>query len=167
MPETEERKKTDSDRTAEDESTRLLHVGLHPELSAWQRRELNQLLIELPECSALPEAMAKAMRGICEAMGWSAAFARWDDGSVSGSEWHCADASLADTQALESALARGPVARWNEDGKGPTVRLEPLIGLPETRAREAARNVGLSGYALLPILAAGKPVALLELLSTT
>jgi diguanylate cyclase (GGDEF)-like protein len=45
--------------------------------------------------------------------------------------------------------------------------LEPLSALPETRASEAARDAGLAGYALLPILAAGKPIAMLELLATT
>jgi diguanylate cyclase (GGDEF)-like protein len=167
MRDSEERANGNSDRAAESETSRLWQVGLNPELSAWQRRELNQLLIDLPSKKALPEAMGMAMRGICDAMGWSVAFARWDSGSESGSEWYSADPNLEDSPALQSALERGPVAGWNDDGKDPVVRLEPLIALPETRAREAARDAGLAGYALLPILAAGKPVAMLELLATT
>ena len=167
MRDIEERAEADADRTAEDDSSRLKSVGLNPELSAWQRRELNQLLMDLPSRKTLPEALEVAMKGVCEAMGWSVAFARWDSGAESGSEWYSGDPGLGNTDALQSALERGPVAGWNEDGKEPVIRLEPLIALPETRAREAARNAGLAGYALLPILAAGKPVAMLELLATT
>ncbi len=167
MRDIEERAKTNSDRAAEGDSSRLMPVGLNPELSAWQLREFNQLLIDLSSRKALPEALRLITHGICEAMGWSAAFARWDTGAESGSEWHSGDPGLEDTQALQSALERGPVAGWSDDGKEPSVRLEPLIALPETRAREAARDAGLAGYALLPILAAGKPIAMLELLATT
>jgi diguanylate cyclase (GGDEF)-like protein len=167
MPASEKLSNRGSDRTAEGAESRLLSLGLNPELSAWQRRELNQLLLDLVSRKTLPEALKSSLRGICEAMGWSAAFARWDNGTEAGSEWYSADPSLGDTQALQAALQRGPVAGWGGDGAEPTVRLEPLIALPETRAREAARDVGLSGYALVPVLAAGKPIAMLELLATT
>ncbi|MGB5304409.1 MAG: diguanylate cyclase, partial [Gemmatimonadota bacterium] len=167
MPDSEQLANVGADRAAEGADSRLMPVGLNPELSTWQRRELNQLLLDLSSRETLPEALKAALPGICEAMGWSAAFARWDNGAEAGSEWYSADPSLDDTRALQAALERGPVAGWSDDGAAPTVRLEPLIALPETRAREAARNVGLAGYALLPILAAGKPIAMLELLATT
>jgi EAL domain-containing protein (putative c-di-GMP-specific phosphodiesterase class I)/GGDEF domain-containing protein len=167
MRDSEQRAQTDSDPVLAGDD-RLVQVGLNPELSPWQRRELNQLLIDLPRnASDLPGALQLAMQGICEAMGWSVAFARWDDGSESGSAWHSTLSTSSEVEALKSALERGPVAGWNEDGKEPSIRIEPLIALPETRAREAARNAGLAGYALLPILSAGKPVALMELLATT
>jgi diguanylate cyclase (GGDEF)-like protein len=167
MRDSEQRALVDSDPSSGNES-RLTQVGLNPELSPWQRRELNQLLIDLPaRADSLPDALRLAMQGICEAMGWSVAFARWDDGSQSGSAWHSTEPESDPLRALEEALERGPVAGWSDDGKPSTVRLEPLIALPETRAREAARNAGLAGYALLPIVAAGKPVAMLELLATT
>lgn len=143
-------------------------VGLNPELSPWQRRELNQLLIDLPDSADhLPDALRRAMQGVCEAMGWTVAFARWDLGSESGSAWHTTERESEALRALEEALSRGPVAGWTEDGEQSSVRLEALIALPETRAREAARSAGLAGYALLPIVAAGKPVAMLEFLATT
>ena len=167
MRDSEKRAKRQPDRAAGGNSSRLMQVGLNPELSAWQRRELNQLLISLPAQKTLPESLSVAMRGICEAMGWTVAFARWEIGSDSGSEWYAFDPAQQNAEALRSALERGPVADWNEDGKEAAVRLEPLIALSETRAREAARDAGLAGYALLPILAAGKPVAMLELLSPT
>ena len=168
MRDSEERAERDSGAAAEGDSSRLIQVELNPELSAWQRRELHQLLIDVPSRAAsLPEALRFAMPKICEAMGWTAAFARWDNGAESGSEWHSVDGDSEHMQALEAALERGPVAGWSDDGKEPEIRLEPLIALPETRAREAARNAGLAGYALLPILAAGKPVAMLELFATT
>ena len=166
MRDSEQRALVDSDPSDESES-RLTQVGLNPEFSPWQRRELNQLLIGLPARDSLPDALRLAMQGICEAMGWSVAFARWDDGSQTGSAWHCTGPESDPLRALKEALERGPVAGWTDDGKQSPIRLEPLIALPETRAREAARNAGLSGYALLPIIAAGKPVAMLELLATT
>ncbi len=159
---------TDGSQEAHGNSTRLVHVGLNPEFTPWQRRELNKLLIDLAAGGEqLPEALRIAMAGVCEAMGWEVAFARWDDGSESGSAWHSTLAATKPLAALRSALDRGPVTGWKEDGKAPETRLEPLIALPQTRAREAAQNAGLAGYALMPILAAGKPVALIELLSTT
>lgn len=168
MRDSAERAERASDASAEGESTRLIQVGLNPELSAWQRRELNQLLTDVPSRAAsLPDALRLAMPGICEAMGWTVAFARWDNGSESGSEWHSSVGDSEHLQALETSLERGPVAGWSDDGREPAIRLEPLIALPETRAREAARNAGLAGYGLLPIMAAGKPVAMLELLATT
>jgi EAL domain-containing protein (putative c-di-GMP-specific phosphodiesterase class I)/GGDEF domain-containing protein len=100
-------------------------------------------------------------------MGWSVGFVRWDDGGESGHAWHDGDSDSEPLEALRSALERGPVARWDAEDQESIVRLEPLIALPETRAREAARNAGLAGYAVLPVLAAGKPVALMELLATT
>ena len=167
MRDSEQRALVDSDPADEGKSA-LLQVRLNPELSPWQRRELSQLLIDLPSrADSLPDALRLAMQRICEAMGWSIAFARWDDGSQSGSAWHSTAPESAPLHALEEALKRGPVAGWGDDSKQPVVRLEALIALPETRAREAARNAGLSGYALLPILAAGKPVAMLELLATS
>lgn len=166
MRDSERHTEEETDEVAR-ESSRIVTAGLTAELSAWQRREFNQLLIDLSAGGSLPELLGAAMRGVCEAMGWSAAFARWDYGTESGSKWFCADVSLGDTQALEAALVRGPVAGLNDDGNEPVVTLEPLIALSETRAREAARDAGLAGYALLPVVAAGKPVAMLELLSTT
>jgi Amt family ammonium transporter len=44
----------------------------------------------------------------------------------------------------------------------PGVRVDPLIALPESRAREAARDAGMVGYASVPVRAEGRPVALLE-----
>lgn len=150
------------------EGVRPTLEGINPELSPWQRREFNQLLASLQSHSGgLHEALRRAMAGACEAMGWSVAFARWEDGAQSGSAWHTKEPDSDTLRALERALERGPVAGWSDEGTAPTVRLEPLIALPETRAREAARDAGLAGYALLPILAAGKPVAMLELLATT
>jgi len=166
MPHIEQQAERESVPAEGSEGERLARLTLNPELSTWQRRELNQLLIDLPvKTTSLPEALRLAMTGICALMGWSVAFVRWDTGADAGSEWHSVDEQ--DLATLKAALERGPVAGWHEEGKEPRVRLEPLIALPETRAREAARDAGLAGYALLPILAAGKPVAMLELLATT
>jgi len=142
--------------------------GLSPEFSVWQRRQMCRLFADLPSrASTLAEALDVAMQEVSEVMGWTVAFARWENGSGPGTRWHSSVKDDPSFQALERALERGPVAGWSEDGKEPLVRIEPLIALPETRAREAARNAGLAGYALLPILAAGKPVAMLELFATT
>jgi diguanylate cyclase (GGDEF)-like protein len=168
MLDSDDRAQRDSDPAAEGDSSHLIQVGLNPELSAWQRREMNQMLMDLPaRANTLPEALRFAMEGICEAMGWTAAFARWDNGSESGTDWHTVEDDSEQLKALEGALERGPVAGLSDDGKDPKIRLEPLIALSESRAREAARNAGFAGYALLPILAAGKPVALLELFAAT
>jgi EAL domain-containing protein (putative c-di-GMP-specific phosphodiesterase class I)/GGDEF domain-containing protein len=168
MRDLEQHAAADGNQGANGDSTRLVHVGLNPEFTPWQRRELNKLLTDLAAGGRkLSDALRLAMEGVCEAMGWEVAFARWDDGLEDGSAWHSTQTASKSLGTLRAALERGPVARWNEDGRKPETRLEPLIALPQTRAREAAQNAGLAGYALVPILAAGKPVALLELLSTT
>ena len=168
MRDSEDRAERELKPAAEEEPSRLIQVGLNPELSPWQRREMYQLLIELPsQTTALQDSLRRAMEGVCDAMGWTAAFARWDNGSESGSAWHSVEHSSPDLESLKAALERGPVTGWSDEGEDPKIRLEPLIALSETRAREAARNAGFAGYALLPILAAGKPVAMLELFATT
>jgi diguanylate cyclase (GGDEF)-like protein len=168
MRDSEDRAQRDSNPSGEGGSSLLIQVGLNPELSPWQRREMNQMLMYLPaRANTLPEALRLAMQGICETMGWTAAFARWDNGSESGFAWHTLQEDSEQLKALEASLERGPVAGWSDAGKDPKIKLEALIALPETRAREAARNAGFAGYALLPILAAGKTVALLELFSAT
>ncbi len=138
------------------------------ELSAWQRGQFARLAIDVANGSGtLTEAIRLALHETTEIMDWSAAHARWEFAGESGIDWHVRQGSEEDLAALGKALGRGPVAEWNDGGKGSAlVLMEALMVLPETRAREAASAAGLRGYASLPVLAAGKPVALLELFAT-
>jgi EAL domain-containing protein (putative c-di-GMP-specific phosphodiesterase class I)/GGDEF domain-containing protein len=136
-------------------------------LTVWQRRLLSRLAIELPDRTGnLSEAIGLVIREVTDVLNWSAAHARYDMAGRSGTDWHVRateGASLSKLANLQAALSRGPVAGWQEgNGKGPGCRLDPLKSLPKTKARDAARSAGFVGYVLLPVLAEGRPVALLE-----
>lgn len=140
-------------------------------LSFWQRRLLNRLAIELPDRSRdLNEAVGVVIREVTDVLNWSAAHGRWDMSGRAGTDWHVRageGANFNSLISLQGALARGPVAEWHqENGKGPVCRVAPLRSLPKTKARDAARKAGFAGYAVLPVVAEGRPVALLEFFAT-
>lgn len=143
-------------------------ISLSLELSAWQRRQLNRFLADLPgSVTSLPEAVDRTLQQVVNTLGWTVAFARWSLGPEAGDAWYTNGGSNPHLDSLRDTLKRGPVVAWNGSGNRSQVRLERLVALPETRGREAARRAGMAGYAVLPVFAEGKPMALLELFATT